>query len=152
MPENALELVERVRRFAMPEGAGEWSGAWLRQRGELRFGPVRPWLPFAFGLGPPFSWQEAAANRLRAAFDDGGVRAAVVFDTDDEGRVLGVSVPSRPRLVGERVVPTAWSGAFKEYRTYGRLRIPTAVEVTWHLPEGPFTYWRGHVTDFRVEG
>jgi len=28
--------------------------------------------------------------------------------------------------------------------------VPTAAEVTWHLPEGLFTYWRGRVIEFRV--
>lgn len=30
------------------------------------------------------------------------------------------------------------------------VRVPTSPEVTWHLPEGPFTYWRGRVTVFKV--
>jgi hypothetical protein len=47
-------------------------------------------------------------------------------------------------------VDTAWSGAFGEYRTFDGLRVPTVAEVTWHLPEGPFTYWRGRVAEFRV--
>jgi hypothetical protein len=47
-------------------------------------------------------------------------------------------------------VGTAWSGAFAEYRTFDGLRVSTVAEVTWHLSEGPFTYWRGRVVEFRV--
>jgi hypothetical protein len=28
--------------------------------------------------------------------------------------------------------------------------VPTLAEVAWHLPEGPSTYRRGRVIDFRV--
>jgi hypothetical protein len=35
-------LIERVRRFAMPQGAVESSGTWLRQHGEMRLAPDRP--------------------------------------------------------------------------------------------------------------
>jgi hypothetical protein len=33
---------------------------------------------------------------------------------------------------------------------FDRIRVPTLAEVTWHLPEGPFTYWRGRIKEFRV--
>jgi hypothetical protein len=53
-------------------------------------------------------------------------------------------------MAGKAVVETAWSGSFGEYRLFDRMRVPTVAEVSWNLPEGPFTYWRGRVTDFRV--
>ena len=98
----------------------------------------------------PLSWEESAADRLLATFDEGGIRVAVEFHVDADRRVLGGTAPSRPRLVGKSVVDTRWSGCFAEYRTFDGLRVPTLAEVTWHLPEGPFTYWRGRVTEFRV--
>ena len=100
--------------------------------------------------GPGFNWDARDADKLRATFDDGRTRATVEFEVDAEGRMLGVTASSRPRVVGKSVVDTAWSGAFAEYRIFDRLRVPTRAEVTWHLPEGPFTYWRGRVIDFRV--
>lgn len=222
---DARSLLERVRHFAMPEGSVECRGAWLRQRGEMRFASDRPWLPFeaeqwlegsgvdfrwlaqvrmaplvrarvidsfehglgaltakVFGIVPvvrargpatdvaealrglaelpwrPFAfreaprlhWEAARPDELRVTFDDGRTRAALVLEVDGEGRVLGASASSRPRLVGKSVQDTPWSGAFGEYRTFDRLRVPTTAEVTWHLPEGPFTYWRGRVVDLRV--
>ncbi len=109
-----------------------------------------PWRPFAFREGPGFTWDATAADKLRATFDDGRTRATVEFEVDAEGRVLGGTAASRPRVVGKSVVDTAWSGAFREYRMFDRLRVPTAAEATWHLPEGPFTYWRGRVIELRV--
>jgi hypothetical protein len=225
MPEQAPGLLERIRRFAMPDGPVECRGTWLRQEGEMRFAPDRPWLrfeaeewfegkgidfrwharvrmapfvsarvvdvfqsgrgsltarlfgiipvarsrgpeadkgealrglselpwrPFAFREGPGFAWEATAADKLRATFDDGKTRATFEFEVDAAGRVLGGTAESRPRVVGKSVVDTAWSGAFREHQMLDGLRVPTAAEATWHLPEGPFTYWRGRVLELRV--
>jgi len=225
MQEQALALLERIRRQAMPEGAVECRATWMRQQGEMRFAPDRPWLlfeaeqwfegngidfrwlarvrmaplvsarvidsfergrgaltakvlgvipvarargpaahkgealrglaelpwrPFAFRDAPCFAWEAVGPAMLRVTFNDGITKAAVEFEVDGEGRVLGAAASSRPRQVGKSVVGTTWSGAFAEYRTFDGLRVPTVAEVTWHLPEGPFTYWRGRVVEFRV--
>ena len=225
MEEPAHGLLERIQHFAMPEGVVECRGTWLRQVGEMRFAPDRPWLPFqaeqwfegsgiefrwqarvrmaplvrakvvdsfeggrgalearllgiipvarsrgpatdkaeaqrglaelpwrpfAFREGPCLTWEARAADKLRAAFDDGRTNATVEFNLDAEGRVLGAAASNRPRVVGKSVVDTAWSGAFSEYRMFDRLRVPTHAEVTWRLPEGPFTYWRGRITEYRA--
>lgn len=223
--EQTAILLERIRNFAMPDGPVECGGTWLKQRGEMRMGADKPWLPFeaeqrfegtgidfrwrawirmaplvpalvvdsfehgrgdlsarvfgllpvarsrgpdtdrgealrglaelpwhpfAFRQGPPFMWESPAANTMRATFDDGSTRATVEFQVDAEGRGLGVTASNRPRIVGKSVVDTPWSATVCEYRTFGRLRVPTVAEVTWHLPGGPFTYWRGRLTDFKT--
>ena len=60
------------------------------------------------------------------------------------------SVSNRPRMVGKMVVETPWSGTFGEYETFEKVRVPTEAEVSWHLLEGSFTYWRGTVVEFRL--
>ena len=225
MLDEGLSVIDRVRRFAMPHGAVEGGGTWLRQRGEMRFAPDRPWMPFTAeqsfdGPGIDFRWvarvrmapmvsasvvdafengagslvarvfgvipvarargpetdagealrglaelpwrplafgrrsclrfDAVSPDRLRAPYDDGKTCAAVEFEVDDDGRVLSVTTPSRPRLIEKVVVNTPWSGTFRDYDEFDGMRVPTAAEVTWHLPEGRFTYWRGRVTEFRV--
>ncbi len=129
---------------ARARGSETDKGEALRGLAEL------PWRPFAFRDAPCFSWEAAGSDKLRATYDDGRTRAALEFRVDGEGRVLGAAASSRPRLVGKTVVDAPWSGAFGEYRRFEGLRVPTAAEVAWHLPEGPFTYWRGRVIEFRV--
>jgi len=216
------DRLERVRRFAMPEGDVEPRDIRFSQEGEMRLAPDRPWRPFraeqwmsgasidfswrawfsmtpfasirvidrfergkgaltvaAFGLlpiargrGPEFdrgeilralgefpwrpfafrqtphvTWEAAGAGGLRATFEDGRTRASAVLEIDGEGRVT-VGSADRPRLDGKAIVETKWSGAFGDYRTFGRVRIPTSAEVAWLLPDGPFKYWRGRVVAF----
>lgn len=225
MPAPAVALVERVRQFAMLQGAVECRGTWIRQEGEMRFAPDRPWLPFeaeqwfegpgidfrwrarvrmaplvrarvvdsfengrgalvarvlgvipvarasgaatdvaealrglaelpwrpaAFARGSCLAFEAVSEERLRATFDDGKTQAMVEFDLGGDGRVLRGRATSRPRLVGKMVVHTPWSGTFDNYQMFDGVRVPTSAEVTWHMPEGPFTYWRGRVTEFRL--
>lgn len=46
LQKRAQELLERVRHYALAEGDVPYRGTWLRQEGEIRFAPDRPWLPF----------------------------------------------------------------------------------------------------------
>ena len=180
---QAADLLERIRNGAMPGGALECKGTWVRQEGEMRLGPDRPWLPFTAeqwfpgngidfhwtdkgeamrGLAElpwrPFAfrerlglaWKTTGTNKVRAAFDDGKTQAAVEFEVDDDGHVLGGFAPDRPRGTGKSVIETAWSGVFTNYRMFDGVRVPSTAEASWNLDEGPFTYWRGRVTEFRV--
>ena len=222
MGPSAEALLERVRRFAMPEGDVEPRDIRFRQQGEMRLAPDAPWRPFraeqwmsgssidfrwcarvrlarfapalvvdsfergagalsvtafsllpiARGRGPQFdrgeamralaelpwrpfafgrlanvAWEAAVEGGLRGTFDDGRTRASVELEADREGRIVGGSA-IRPRAEGKSTVETKWSGSFGDYRSFGRLRVPTSAEVAWLLPEGPFTYWRGRVTAF----
>lgn len=45
MDPRAREILERVRRFALPGPISGGRGTWLRQRGEVRLDLNRPW-PF----------------------------------------------------------------------------------------------------------
>jgi Family of unknown function (DUF6544) len=46
MNASAEDLLERVRRFAMPEGDVEPSDVRFSQQGEMRLAPGAPWRPF----------------------------------------------------------------------------------------------------------
>ena len=100
MDERAQELLERLRRAAMPEGPIECKGTWLRQVGEMRLAPDRPWFPFEAeqwfeGDGIEFRWKARAkmAPLLRASVTDAfqGGRGLLV------ARLLGVLPVARSR-------------------------------------------------------
>ena len=46
---------------------------------------------------------------------------------------------------------TPWVGRFGDYIELGGIRVPGSAEVSWELPEGPFTYWRGEVASLVVD-
>jgi hypothetical protein len=122
-------------------------------RGEAMRGLAElPWRPFAFGEAPSLTWESAGNDELRVRFDDAHTRAGVRFEVDSAGQVHSAFAPDRPRIIGASVSETAWSGTFSEYKTLNGVRVPTVAEAAWLLPEGPFIYWRGRVTEFSVLG
>jgi hypothetical protein len=80
-------MLERIRQFATPDGTFQSQGTWLRQQGEMRLAPDRPWLPFKAeqwlpGDGIDFRWeaQVRMALLLRARVVDcfeGGTRKLI---------------------------------------------------------------------------
>jgi len=141
---RAFGLVPLMRAASTPDLD---RGEVLRALAEL------PWHPGAYAAPPPgLSFAEVGPSTLRATFDDGRTRAAVDLELGDDGRVLRASAPDRPYAErGRAAVPTPWGGAFSDWVTFGALRVPTRAEVAWHLPAGPFVYWRGQILDVRLD-
>ncbi len=90
----------------------------------------------------------AAENRtLRLQDRRDLANATVDLEMDEEGHPIACRA-NRPRLVGKHSVLTPWSGTCQEFKVWEGLRVALRVEASWHLPEGPFTYFRGEVTSF----
>jgi hypothetical protein len=73
--------------------------------------------------------------------------AAIDIDIDEDGRPLGCRA-KRPRMVGKKTAMTPWSASCNEFREWEGLRVPTRLEVFWHLPEDRFVYFRAEITSF----
>jgi hypothetical protein len=86
---------------------------------------------------------------VEAATGAGGTRVALTIELGDDGDIIGVSAAARPRLE-DKGTPTPWSGSFSDYADLSGIRLPTKAEVRWDLPEGPFTYWSGEITDLEL--
>lgn len=115
--------------------------------GELmRFLAELPWCPIAF-QHPALKWSASGERTLRVELQDGATHAAVSLDVDEHGGITACR-GRRPRMVrGKRFQPGDWSAEFGEYREFGALRMPGSGSVSWELPSGRFTYWRGEIVD-----
>lgn len=85
--------------------------------------------------------------RLRDRNDPTG--ATVDLEITADGRPLTCRAV-RPRLVGKQSVLTPWWGTYLEFREWEGLRVASRLEVSWQLPEGPFTYFRSELTSLTV--
>ena len=74
--------------------------------------------------------------------------AGVRLFFDASGDIVGLEAADRPMTVGSIAVPTIWRGSFSRYQQFGRYRIPSYGEVSWMLPEGLFTYWKGEIVAY----
>jgi hypothetical protein len=90
---------------------------------------------------PSLEWTAAGPSTLRVR--DG--EATVDLHIGPDGSPIGFSA-IRPRIEGKRAIPTPWSGTADAFRDWEGLRVPSHLEVSWNLPDGPFTYYKADLT------
>jgi hypothetical protein len=158
---NPLVRVAVVDRFRDGEGlvaAKVWGLVPLvrntgpdTDRGEaMRYLAELPWVPHALGSNPDLSWRDLDNDLVEVSTPVGERIAGVRLSLDDAGLIRSASA-MRPRLAGGESVETPWVGRFGDYVELGGVRVPGSAEVSWELPGGPFTYWRGEVTSLLAE-
>jgi hypothetical protein len=118
----------------------------------MRYLAELAWAPQAMVTNPALEWQAVDESTVEVATRIARERVAVLLHFDAAGDIVGTSTDARPRMVGKQVVDTPWSGLFGEYREFNGVRLPTTGEVSWLLADGPFTYFRGRVTGWSVDG
>jgi hypothetical protein len=120
-------------------------------RGEaMRYLAELPWVPHAIGSNPDLSWRALEDGSVEVSTLVGGRAASVRLSLDQKGLIRSAT-GIRPRLAGKTTIETPFVGRFGDYVELGGIRIPRSAELSWELPEGPFTYWRGEVTSFVAE-
>lgn len=116
-------------------------------RGEaMRFLAELPFNPDAILNAAELHWQQNDASTVTVWMDTAGGPARVQLMFGAGGDIVAVKAPDRPRMVGDRVVPTSWIGRYGDYGPVGTYRLPRSGEVAWLLPNGEFVYWRGAMT------
>jgi hypothetical protein len=119
-------------------------------RGELqRYLGEAVFCPPALLMHPTLEWTAAGRGAVRLGDRADPTGATVDLTLDAAGGVVTCRA-DRPRAVGKRTVMTPWVAVSDEPREWSGMRIPTRVVVTWELPEGPYTYFRGEVTSLEL--
>jgi hypothetical protein len=131
-------------RLARAAGPQADKGELMRYLAELA------WAPHAMLHNPRLSWREIDATTVEvsAASQAGPARVRLILENGD---ITRIEADDRPRVVGRRIVPTRWQGRCCDYREMDGCRIPTRAVVSWMLEDGPFEYWRGRITAFRMK-
>jgi hypothetical protein len=158
---NPLVRVRVLDRYRAGEGllvARIWglipatrsSGADTDRAEAMRYLAELPWVPQAIGANPELSWRELEDGSVEVSTLVGGRAASVRLTLDEAGLIRSAS-GIRPRLAGRTSIDTPFLGTFGDYAELGGMRVPGSAEVSWELPEGPFTYWRGELTSLALE-
>lgn len=119
-------------------------------RGELlRYLAELPWYPAAIVHQPQIRWRQLDDSTVKGSMTVAGVTASVEYRFKDS-LITSIYVPDRERMVGTKAVPTPWLGQFSDYQLQDGLLVPASGEVSWLLPSGTFTYFKGRVSDYRL--
>jgi hypothetical protein len=122
---------------------GNARGPEMDQGELLRYLAETTWFPTAW-LSDAIEWQAIDAHCVKATIHQQDVMASAVLQVNEQGQVTSLSAE---RYVGEHGQLTPWSGQYEEYQEVDGMRIPTRVEVTWHLASGEFTWFRCKITE-----
>ena len=96
---------------------------------------------------PSLDWTAVGSLTVRVRDREDPTGATVDIDIGEDGRPLACRA-DRPRAVGKKAVVTPWGATCSEFCESEGLRMPRRLDVSWHLPEGPFLYFRGEITSF----
>lgn len=103
-----------------------------------------PWVPQAILSNSQLEWSALHEHGVEVATRVAGERLALQLMFNEAGEITQ-TVAARPRLEADGEI-TRWIGEYRDYTTFGGIRMPERGEVRWELPDGPFTYWRGTIT------
>jgi hypothetical protein len=124
---------------ASPSRAGGYRTGKENRRTRNRSGELRRYLA-EIVLCPPIllnhetlEWNALGPLTLRVHDLRGANRASIDINISAEGRPIACRA-DRPRVPGKRAFSTPWCAI--------------QLEVSWHLPEGEFSYYRGKITSF----
>jgi hypothetical protein len=121
-------------------------------RGEaIRYLVELPLAPQALVLNTELSWRVVDESTAEVTTLVDGQRVVALLHFDAAGDIVAASAPARPRGVGRQSVDTPLRGVYGEYQEFAGVRVPTTAEVSWLLPDGPFTYFRCRITGWSVE-
>ncbi|MCU0754078.1 MAG: hypothetical protein MUE46_03020 [Xanthomonadales bacterium] len=109
------------------------------------------WYPWVLLPGPAVCWRAVDEHHADVTVSDGPLTLTLRFGFDAGGLLRSVQSESRGRSVSGQIVPTPWEGLWSDYRKVDGRLVPMAGEVAWRLPEGRKPYWRGTVTEMRLE-
>lgn len=113
----------------------------------LRYLAEAVWVPSALLPDHGVKWKALDGRRALATLTDGTTTVSLEFRFGANGLVTEIYAPERPRIVGDRVLPTPWLGRWSHYERRHGVLVPTTGEVSWVLPEGALPYWKGRLVD-----
>jgi hypothetical protein len=140
-------LVKLFSTFAIADA----SGAEIDQGAQLRWLGECAWFPYAY-VGDDVQWEPIDARSARVTLRRDGLPVTAVVTIDDDGRLTELRAERYRDVGGGKSVLGRWNGRYSDYRQFNGFRVPTSVDVTWELEDGPFTYARFRVTALDYNG
>lgn len=109
-----------------------------------------PWYPQLIPALPDLNWADTGETAFRVTANSGGQTAAIDFTLNDANDIIRASA-RRHYDVPDGFVEADWGYEFSDHRDFDGLRLPAAAVATYNKAEGPWEYWRGHLTGVTVE-
>jgi hypothetical protein len=117
----------------------------------LRYLAELTWLPTALLPRAGVQWTARDDSSATASLVDGAHAVSMDVFFGAGGSIVRI-LATRGRDVKGTSVPTPWEGEFSDsLLTVDGMQIPLTGQVSWLLPDGKHTYWRGRIVDATYE-
>ena len=111
----------------------------------MRFLAEAAWLPTALLAVDGIHWSAVNDSTATITVTDAGITVSLDVHFRSNGSIERISA-LRGRDVKGTSVLTPWEGTFSEQlMVVDGMKIPVSAEVSWLLPEGRHSYWRGSI-------
>ena len=135
----ALGAIPVVNQAGAPELN---AGALIRYLGEVA------WLPTALLPSMGVVWTPIDERSALATLDNAGSTVSLEFHFDDDGKLVRIFTPARPREVNGAYENAAWQVTFYGgFEQRDGMQIPVEATVEWQLPDRSIPYWKGRIVD-----
>ncbi|MCP8970127.1 DUF6920 family protein [Ectobacillus ponti] len=99
-----------------------------------------PWYPSA-ALQPYITWEGIDHTSAKATMTYNDVSGSATFLFSEAGELQEIHA-WRYKDSDEQAVPMECVGAVREQKVMDGIRVPTKLDISWLLPQGPFTWYR----------
>lgn len=116
---------------------------------ELDIGELSTWLNDAVLLAPsmllstPVQWAAIDDRCFTVELEDCGHHVTAMVTVDERGAPVDYATTDRWAALPGGMVRARWRTPIAGWRIVDERLFPTPGDVTWDLPDGPFTYVRG---------
>jgi hypothetical protein len=88
-------------------------------------------------------WQEVDSTTVKAAFTNKGIKINATLYFNDKGELINFTSEDRYcSPTGKTYEKFRWSTPVKDYKDFNGVRISSAGEAIWSMPEGDYSYGR----------
>ncbi|MFW5894966.1 MAG: DUF6920 family protein [Bacillota bacterium] len=120
--------------------AHEKSNDKLNESSLHRFLMEVPWYP-SQALEDNMAWEAIDDKSAKGILTHKGISVEAIFTFDDEGLIKRVEA-SRYKETDDDATRIPCIGTIKAYTAVDGVKVPSEIEITWMLEEGPFTWYR----------
>ena len=108
-----------------------------------------PLYPFA-AFNSYITWEKVDQNSAKATMSYKGVSGSATYYFSDSGELLKISA-MRYKDANENAKHIECIGEIKSHSIINGIKLPTKIEITWVLENGPFTWYKLEIDEVTFE-
>ncbi len=109
------------------------------------------WHPTALLPQSGIIWESVDEKKAIANFTKFNISISLEFTFNNHGEIIKIYTRDRYGKFGGKYIKYPWEGRFSNYKEFDGIKIPTKGEVGWHLPDGWWLFWKGHIIEAKFE-